>query len=199
MRIIAGDLRGRRLEIPKDAPLRPTTDRVREAVFSSLQSLADLSAGPVIDLYAGSGALGIEALSRGAPSALFIERNKRLAQILRQNLEALELTGRAEVFVGAVEQAVPKLPALVGALLPDWEARPRVIFIDPPYAEHPGPGLVLRLAEVGMVAPGTSLVIESGTDDDFEGLASSLEDRGLSIRELRSKKYGDTRVRYYCF
>ena len=86
MRVVAGEFKGRRLHAPRGAATRPTADRVREALFSML---GDVSGARVLDLYAGSGALGIEALSRGAESALFVERDRRALAALRRNLDAV--------------------------------------------------------------------------------------------------------------
>ena len=84
MRVVAGEFKGRRLRMPRGAPTRPTADRVREALFSML---GDVAGARVLDLYAGSGALGIEALSRGAASVVFVERDARAAAAIQANLE----------------------------------------------------------------------------------------------------------------
>ena len=98
LRIIAGELGGRRLRAPAGLATRPTTDRVREALFNILvSSPLPLYGGTVLDLYAGSGALGIEALSRGASSVVFVEQDPQAAKILRQNLHELSLSTRALV------------------------------------------------------------------------------------------------------
>jgi len=93
VRVIAGTLRGRRLAVPRNG-VRPTADRVREAVFSSL---GDVEGFAVLDLYAGSGSLGIEALSRGAARAVFVERGREAVAVLRRNLATLDLADRARV------------------------------------------------------------------------------------------------------
>src|SRR5215210_1547911 len=100
MRIVAGDLRGRRLVAPTSGTTRPTTDKVREAVFNGLASLDVLVGARVLDLYAGSGALGIEALSRGAEHCTFVERDRIAVRAIDENVTALGLRPRARVLVG---------------------------------------------------------------------------------------------------
>ena len=120
MRVIAGELRGRRLEAPKGATTRPTSDRVREATFNALTSMDALDGAVVLDAFAGSGALGIEALSRGAARCTFVERDRAALVALRANLERLGLGAeRAAVVTGDAVR--------VGG---DWD----LALLDPPYA-----------------------------------------------------------------
>ena len=100
MRVVAGELRGRRIEAPPGEATRPTTDKVREATFNALGSLDLLADARVADLYTGSGALGIEALSRGAHHCTFVERDRAALTVLRANLAALGLEGRSTVVHG---------------------------------------------------------------------------------------------------
>ena len=100
MRVVAGELRGRRIEAPPGTDTRPTTDKVREATFNALGSLDLIRDGIVVDLFAGSGALGIEALSRGAAHCTFIERDRTALRTLRDNIDALDLHDRARVVPG---------------------------------------------------------------------------------------------------
>lgn len=152
MRIIAGTARGVRLA-PVPEHVRPTSDRVRESVFNSLGQFFD--GGAVLDLYAGSGALGIEALSRGCGSAVFVERDRRVAAVIRENLRKARLEGRGEVIVGEVGNILDRLLA---------EGKQfNLIFADPPYriaATEVGE-ILLRLR--GAVAFGGRVVIESGS------------------------------------
>ena len=121
-RIIAGQARGRRLVVPAGGGTRPTADRAREGLFSSLLSLTDLDDARVLDLFAGSGALGLEALSRGAGSATLVEQDPAALRALRANVEALGLPG-AYVVDSEVEDFLAVAP----------EPRYRVALLDPPY------------------------------------------------------------------
>jgi pantetheine-phosphate adenylyltransferase/16S rRNA (guanine(966)-N(2))-methyltransferase RsmD len=151
LRIIAGTARGIRLApVPKG--VRPTSDRVRESVFNSLGQFFD--GGDVLDLYAGTGALGIEALSRGCERAVFVERDGRALATIRENLYRAGFTDRAEVVRGDVGRVLDRL-LTEGRLF-------NLIFADPPYriaATEVG-GLVSRLG--ALLAPGGRVVIESG-------------------------------------
>jgi 16S rRNA (guanine(966)-N(2))-methyltransferase RsmD len=121
MRIIAGEFRSRRLKTLPGLSTRPTPDRLREALFNILAP--EIEGVTFIDAYAGTGAVGIEALSRGAARAIFIERSKTAAEIIRENLRALNLTNRAEVLQGRVAQYLP-------------QRRAGIIFLDPPYDDE---------------------------------------------------------------
>ena len=121
-RIIAGTARGRRLQVPSGAGTRPTSDRAREGLFSSLLSLTDLDGARVLDLYAGSGALGLEALSRGAGTATLVEDDPLAVRALRSNVETLGLPG-AHVVDERVEDFLAVSP----------EPRYRLALLDPPY------------------------------------------------------------------
>ena len=132
---MAGSAKGRRLAAPAGLLTRPTSNRVREAVFNSLYSLDAIEGARVLDLFAGTGALGIEALSRGAAEAVFVERDQAVAGVLRSNLEATRLAGAATVMAVEVEAALPEL------------ARRRfdVALVDPPYAFDAWPELLSRV------------------------------------------------------
>lgn len=120
MRVVAGTLGGRRIEAPAGMDTRPTTDRVREAVFNSLASFGVVEGALVADLYAGSGAMGIEALSRGAEHCTFVERDRKALDVLRRNLESLGLTQRSTVIAGAAMSALSRLHC-------------DIVIADPPY------------------------------------------------------------------
>ncbi len=121
VRVVAGSLRGRPLLAPEGHTTRPTTDRTREAIFNALTSLGVLEGAHVADLFAGSGALGIEALSRGAEHCIFVERDRAALAVIRRNLSALGLEDRATVVGGDVVARVAHLGAVDVAL------------VDPPY------------------------------------------------------------------
>ncbi len=120
MRVVAGELGGRRLVAPEGVSTRPTTDRVREAMFNALGSAGVLDGAIVADLYAGSGAIGIEALSRGAERVVFVERDRAALGALRANLDTLGLTDRSRVLVTDVLAAASTLDA-------------DIVVADPPY------------------------------------------------------------------
>ena len=122
-RIIAGEARGRRLKVPRGDRVRPTTDRVRESVFAALGSLTDLGGTAVLDAFAGSGALGLEALSRGAAHATFVERHRPTAAVLRANVAALGFEDRSRI----VQTDVLRWLAAHG------DEHFDVAFCDPPY------------------------------------------------------------------
>lgn len=170
MRVVAGSARGRRLAVPRGSDVRPTTDRVRGAVFNALTSLDALEGARVLDLFAGSGALGIEALSRGAAHATFVEPDRRARACLVDNLEATGLAARAEVVAARAEAflARPTDPDR-GA----WD----VALLDPPYAFEGWDALLTSL-------PAALVVVES--------------DRSVTLGEgwdvVRERRYGTTFV-----
>lgn len=150
-RIVAGAARGRRLTVPRGDSTRPTSDRVREALFSSLESALGSFAGRrVLDLYAGSGALALEALSRGAAYAMLIESDPAAIRAIRANISAVG-TDRAEVVAGRVERLVAGRPT----------APFDVVLIDPPY-DMDGDELTRVLASLadGWLAPDALVVVE---------------------------------------
>jgi 16S rRNA (guanine966-N2)-methyltransferase len=174
MRVIAGSLGGRRLRAPRGSATRPTADRVREALFAML---GPLEGARVLDLYAGSGALGIEALSRGARSALFIERDARALAVLRANLAALELAGEGVEVRGGDALAALR-SAREGADTYD------LIFIDPPYEKAPQLAGALTATVPPLLAPGGRVVLESDRRAPLE----------LDLPALRQRRYGDTLI-----
>ncbi|QFZ22806.1 16S rRNA (guanine(966)-N(2))-methyltransferase RsmD [Saccharothrix syringae] len=174
-RIVAGVAGGRRLRVPPRGT-RPTSERVREALFSSLEALVDLDGAVVLDLYAGSGALGFEALSRGAASAAFVESDKRAAEVLRGNARELGLPGA--VVLNRTAEAVVGEPA---------EAPCDVVLADPPYAvaDDQLNRVLSALVANGWTRPGSLVVVERdarGAEPIWPGVVESL----------RCKRYGDT-------
>jgi 16S rRNA (guanine966-N2)-methyltransferase len=164
--------------------VRPTSDRVREALFSTLGSIADLSDARVLDLYAGSGSLGLEALSRGANEAVFVEANNKRVDALKRFLGELG------------EESSSALPRKVASYLQQEFAAPvfDLVFADPPYSEHPGNSLMEWLLESGAVVVGAWLVIESRSDLELQAQIVSGQ-RGFVLE--KSKTYGDTKLWYY--
>ena len=165
MRVISGEFGGRRLVAPEGETTRPTTDKVRQAVFNSLDSMGVLEGAVVADLYAGSGALGIEAISRGAERAVFVERDRHALHALRENIATLQLDDRCTVHATDVMAWVPAMRNV------------DIAFIDPPYAFDAWSAL-LKLVNVGLV------VAES--DDPIEPPDGWTQ--------LRSRRYGRTWV-----
>jgi 16S rRNA (guanine966-N2)-methyltransferase len=169
VRVIAGDLRGRRLAAPVGAGVRPTSDRVREAIFDILYSLGGVEGLQVADLFAGSGALGIEALSRGASSVTFVERDPLSVAAIRRNLESVGLDG------GDGDATVVR--ADVDTWVGTTASRYDLVLCDPPYDYTGWETLVARL-------PADLAVLESGTE-----IAAPL---GWGI--IKTRRYGGTIV-----
>ncbi len=179
MRIIAGSLKGRRLA-PVKGLIRPTGAKVREAVFAILgEAVAEAR---VLDLFAGTGALGIEALSRGAKNAVFVEDHPESLKVLRRNLESLGLQGKTRVLPLAVLHALKKL-ALQGQ-------KYDLAFLDPPYGGEKALAALQALAAAAIMTPAAWVVAEHSRRDQLPETAGSLE-----RRELR--RYGDTQVAFY--
>jgi len=172
MRVIAGELGGRRLRSPRGEGTRPTSERVREALFSMLGDLGGLL---VLDLFAGSGALGIEALSRGAASATFVERAPPALVALRANLAALGLAERSRVLDGDALSAL-RAPG-------NYD----LVFVDPPYAAASSLAGALARGLPGVLAAGARVVSESDRRAPME----------LELPLRRERRYGDTMIRIH--
>src|SRR5215472_5094384 len=155
-RVIAGEAGGRRLAVPGGRGTRPTSDRAREGLFATITSITGSLAGArVLDLYAGSGAVGLEALSRGAGHVLLVESGGRAAGVIRANIEAVGLPG-AEVITDRVERVLTRGPA---------RGRYDLVFADPPYAlaDDEVARMLTALADRGWLAPGALVVVERAT------------------------------------
>ncbi len=163
--MIAGEAGGRRLAVPDGRDTRPTSDRAREGLFATISSIVGPLAGArVLDLYAGSGAVGLEALSRGAERVLLVEHGARAARVIRANIEAIGLPG-AVVIADRVERVLARRPAPAGGQDGTAEGPYDVAFADPPYAlADAGVTQVLSLlAERGWLAPGALVIVERAT------------------------------------
>lgn len=180
MRITGGEARGRKLKTPRTASIRPTASRVREAIFNSLAPLVPGST--VVDLFAGSGIMGIEALSRGAERAVFVEHNPTAVAMLRANLALLGFSGRATVVGEDVFRAIPKVFRRTAAGL---------VFADPPYGRGLATQLLAELTRV--VTRDCWLIIEHHTAD---ALPDTVDGGGGPVL-IRNRRYGDTTVSYY--
>lgn len=180
MRVVAGRFGGRTLVAPSGSGTRPTPDRVREALFSIL---GDVSGARVLDLWAGTGALGIEALSRGATHATFVESGKPAIAALRKNLDALGIRDEARLVVARVESLPRKL---------EEHASFDLVLADPPYAavrDGSAPRAIAALVAAGWLAAGAPLVLEHASADAPPAIA------GLVATD--SRRYGDTSLSFY--
>lgn len=168
MRIIAGQWRGRKLSAPKGDATRPTADRTRETLFAMLTSrLGDFEGLRIADLFAGSGALGLEALSRGAAQCLFVEQDRAAIDTIRANIAALGAQSTTRVEVGSVTQ-------LRAAAAPY-----DVILADPPYQSGAGEVALDRLLRLGWIGPETLIALETAFNEDvvIKGLTREAERR----------------------
>jgi 16S rRNA (guanine966-N2)-methyltransferase len=175
MRVIAGEYGGRRLKVPPGVRTRPTAERVREALFSILGDVEDLR---VADLFAGSGALWIEALSRGAEHATFVERDPGAIGILNFNLAALGIVEGVEVFEW---DALRWLDTVAGSFEFD------LLFVDPPYSSAPRLAKPLTQLLPGVLSPTATIVTESDKRDPLV-LDLPLDDERV---------YADTRIAFH--
>lgn len=179
MRIVTGKFRGARIEAPKGLATRPTSDRVRQALFNVLEHGAprfDFEGARVLDLFAGSGALGLEALSRGARFCLFVEDSAEARGAIRRNIEALELTGVTKIW----RRDATKLGER-GAIPPF-----NLIFLDPPYARGLGGQALAGLVDGGWASDDAIVVVEERADVEIALPAL--------FQEIDSRSYGDTKI-----
>jgi len=178
MRVVAGELRGRRFDAPPGRDTRPTTDKVREAVFNALGSLDVVRDAVVVDLFAGSGGMGIEALSRGAAEVVFVERDRAALRVLRDNLKALGIDDRARVLQGDV-------------LIAARGVRADLVLADPPYGFDAWPALLAAVDAPFVVAE------SGGPLDGLDGLDGPDGLEASAWRIVRSKRYGRTWVTFF--
>jgi len=180
MRVIAGSARGRKLASVAGDAVRPTSDRVKEALFSMIGSRFALEGARILDLYAGSGGLGIEALSRGAGEVVFIERHAAAAQVVRRNLEACGF--RARVLVTPAQRALDRLEA-EGAVFAG-------VLIDPPYASSEAEASMARLGAGSLLAPDAWVAVEHDA-------SKLLPERCGRLGLILTRRYGNTLVSIY--
>lgn len=181
-RVIGGAAGGRRLAVPPGDGTRPTSDRAREGLFSTLASLRrTLHGARVLDLFAGSGAVGLEALSRGAAHALLVEADAAAAKVVRANIKALALPG-AELRVGRAEKVAAE---------PAPEAPYDVVFLDPPYPlpDADVAALLAALREGGWLAADALVAVERATRGGAFGWPAGFD-------EIRSRRYGEATLWY---
>lgn len=180
MRIVAGIHRSRRIEAPKGIETRPTLDKTREAVFSSLGGMFD--GGIVLDLYAGSGAIGLEAISRGFEHAYFCDPSFRSVQAIRNNIASLREEERTTVL------KMTDFSAL--SLLKEKRVRFDLVYLDPPYAKQHNRKILCYLSDEKMLNDGARVVIESDRNDE------RIERCGVLVCR-KSVDYGISRISYY--
>lgn len=181
MRIVAGSFRGRPLAVPADGRTRPTSDRVREAMFNILAHGIDgfaLEGARVLDLFAGTGALGLEALSRGAARCLFVEEAPEARALIRENVEALGLTGVTRIWRRDAASLGP-----AGAA-----ERFELAFLDPPYGLGLGERALAAVRDGGWLAPGAVVVLEERAG------ATIAWPTGFTV--LDSRRWGGTEVHF---
>ncbi|HCQ52806.1 16S rRNA (guanine(966)-N(2))-methyltransferase RsmD [Brevundimonas diminuta] len=181
MRIVAGQYRGRAIVTPEGQNTRPTSDRARQAIFNVLEHAPwaeGLHEARVIDLYAGSGALGFEALSRGAAFCLFVDTDDGARGAIRENMDAYGLFGRCRVHRRSATDLGPR-PGSAGEAF-------TLAFLDPPYAKGLGEQTLARLLEGGWLAPGAIVVFERGSDEP------EIDTPGYE--RLDARDYGAARV-----
>ncbi|MBI2528643.1 MAG: 16S rRNA (guanine(966)-N(2))-methyltransferase RsmD [Candidatus Rokubacteria bacterium] len=180
MRVLAGDLKGRRLTTPAGRTTRPTSDQVRIACLDTLMPY--LAGGPFLDLFAGAGGVGIEALSRGAPSAVFVEQEVRALRALRENVERLGLSGRARVLRTDGARALERLA--------EAGARFAVVFLDPPYDSPRARPALERLAEGSCLLPGAVVVLQHATKSPPPSALGALA-------PWKARRFGETTLTFF--
>ncbi|MCC6932051.1 MAG: 16S rRNA (guanine(966)-N(2))-methyltransferase RsmD [Deltaproteobacteria bacterium] len=189
MRIISGKYKGRSISVPREVRFRPTTGKAKEALFSTLESLVAIEGLRVADFYAGSGAFGFEALSRGALFTLFVENNGNLADSIKKNARQLQLVSDEYLVIKSSfergSEIIKQKPISVTF---------DVIFCDPPYEMHPGDELIKRILSAGLVHSGSIIIIESSTD---LVMGAKFSISKVEARLIKKKSYGQTILRYY--
>jgi 16S rRNA (guanine966-N2)-methyltransferase len=179
LRVIGGSLKGKNLFSAKGLTLRPTSDRVKESIFDILQD--QFQGRNVLDLFAGTGALGIEALSRGARRAVFVEGSKRSLGALRRNIEECRLNEHSEVLGREVQVAIKIL-----------EAREEVfglVFLDPPYDRGEARRVLEALSKSPVLTPGTLVVAEHSLSEGIDSIPA--------LQRIDLRKYGRTLVSFF--
>lgn len=176
MRVVAGELGGRRLETPRGRSTRPTSDRVREAMFMALEPLSGLR---VVDLFAGSGALGIEALSRGAEFADLVEPAHGARRTLERNLATLELEDRSQVWRVSLPGGLHALAEVLRAA--------DLVLADPPYGGREATAILAALGRPFVLRPATRVVLEHHAKDPIPESSGTLA-------RVRQRAYGETVV-----
>ncbi len=180
MRVISGSARGRKLEVPPGRRLRPTADRVKEALFSIILSReGSLEGIQLLDLCAGTGALGIEALSRGAGSAFFVENHRESAELISRNIQLTGFAGKGRVLAREALAALGELE--------EGGERFQLVFLDPPYHQGLTAQLLRRLADSRLLDDSALVIAEFATGEE---LAESFG----TLQQCDRRRYGDTTI-----
>ncbi|MDE1172988.1 MAG: 16S rRNA (guanine(966)-N(2))-methyltransferase RsmD [Parvibaculaceae bacterium] len=189
MRIVGGVHKGRALATPRDNRVRPTSDRTREAIFNVLAHAGlagdggdpfELEGARVLDMFAGTGALGLEALSRGAAFALFVEEHVESRGLIRDNIEAMGLTGTAKIYRRDATR-MGERPASAGSPF-------NLLFADPPYGKGLAERALASARDGGWLAPGALCLVEEAASSDFTAPEGFVE--------LDRRRYGETAVAF---
>jgi 16S rRNA (guanine966-N2)-methyltransferase len=183
MRVIAGEAHGRRLKAPRGLKTRPTSARARESIFSRLAVRLDFDNVRVLDIFAGSGSLGIESLSRGAASVVFVDSSREAASAMRSNLGALGLAGRARIMIIDVNRALAELAA--------GREQFDLIFVDAPYKNDISAAILDALDKLDLIAAGGWIVIEQSRRAPGPPLAPN------AIEQINAPILGDHRIAFY--
>lgn len=174
LNIIGGELGGRQIDFPDESGLRPSTGLVKESIFNILENLG--SPKYYLDLYAGSGALGIEALSRGAESVIFIDKNPVLVRSIKENLIKMDIDDRAIAMVGDLPKSIKKL---------EVEKSPDCIFVDPPFHTRYPKRTLKALSKWKYLKDDTLIIVRVSTDEKFDA-------KGYEV--LKDREYGENRL-----
>ena len=180
MRVIGGQARGRRLIVPKGQAVRPTAARVKESLFNILPH--DFSGMKVLDLFAGTGSVTIEALSRGATEAILVDSSARSAKVIRENLSRLRFAERARVWIAPVSRALRVLAQRGESF--------DLIFLDPPYEQKWLEGSVKIVAQGGLLRESGTLVAE-------HCIRELVKSRYDALRLIDQRRYGDTLLSFF--
>jgi len=180
MRVTGGQIRGRVLAAPKNLEIRPSSNKVREAIFNIIGQ--DLSGSRVLDLFSGTGLLGIEALSRGAVLADFVDHAKQSLALIKKNLALCGYEHSGQICKWDLSKGLPKNP-------PFLDATYDLVFLDPPYRSHPASGLIEALSVSSRLAPGALIVLETGKTAETKHV--------LPLQLIKTRIYGDTKLSIY--
>ena len=174
MRVIAGEKRHLLLKTLDDLSIRPTTDKIKETLFNMIHF--DIPGKNFLDLFAGSGAIGIEALSRGANKATFVDNNDRAIKVIKENLEHTGLTERAKVIKGDASLSLENLSR--------ENEKYGIVFMDPPYDKRLYVPVFEKIVNSNLIDENTIIILEVGLKDDAEG----IEDLGFKITKIKKYK-----------